>query len=315
MSVPLLALLLDLVFGDPPNRAHPVAWMGRWIGGWQTRTPRQGRAWPLLAGLGILLSGVGGSALVGCAVERVSARLPRPLALLLRAAALKATFSLRGLVRAADDVRRALVAGDLPAARHWLGWHLVSRETRDLSPAQVAAATVESLAENASDGVIAPLLYAALGGLPAALAYRFVNTADAMLGYRDPEHEWLGKVPARADDVLNALPARTTAGLIVLITGVLTEDARRAWRVWRRDAGRTASPNAGHPMAAMAGALGVELEKVGHYRLGQGLRAATAEDIARAQRIVWGVGVLAALLASLLSARRGGLARRARRCT
>jgi adenosylcobinamide-phosphate synthase len=164
----------------------------------------------------------------------------------------------------------------------------------------VAAATVESVAENTSDGLVAPLLYYAWGGLPGALAYRFTNTADSMLGYRDATYEWLGKAPARLDDLANLLPARISAGLILLAAALLGQDAGRAWRIWQRDAGRTASPNAGHPMSAMAGALGVELVKVGHYRLGVGGRPPAPEDIRRALHIMrTAVALCVALLALL----------------
>lgn len=119
---------------------------------------------------------------------------------------------------------------------------------------------------------MAPLVSYLCAGLPGALAYRFANTADSMLGYRDAAREWLGKTPTRWDDLLNLVPARLTALLLIagaLLTG---EDARRACRVWRRDRRNTASPNAGHPMSAMGGALGVELEKVDHYTLSGGDR-------------------------------------------
>jgi adenosylcobinamide-phosphate synthase len=216
------------------------------------------------------------------------------------------TLSLRGLVVAGDEVEEALEHEDLAGARRLLTWNLVSRDTTALDEAQVAAATIESVAENISDGVVAPLFYYALGGLPAALAYRFVNTADAMLGYRDPAHEWLGKAPARLDDLANLLPARISAALIVLAAALVGENATAAWRAWRRDAARTESPNAGHPMSATAGALEVELEKVGHYRLGAGGGAPSARDIGRATRMIRIVPVLIISM-SLLSqfARRG----------
>ncbi len=281
----LVALLIDILWGDPPNRYHPVAWMGRYIALAKGRT--QGDRAALLAqGAGILFSGMALSALAGRGIERVAARLPEPLGVLLRALILKSTFSWRGLQQAAGEVQAALQGSDLPEARRLLAWHLVSRDTSELSPSQVAAAAIESVAENTSDGIVAPLFYYAVGGLPAALAYRFANTADAMLGYRDEEHEWLGKVPARGDDMLNFLPARLTAVGIVVAAWIMGEDGRGAWRVWRRDAQRTASPNAGHPMSAMAGALGVELTKAGHYLLGRGGLPPRGEDIGRALRLV-----------------------------
>ena len=150
----------------------------------------------------------------------------------------------------------------------------------------MAAATIESLAENSSDSVIAPLFWYGVGGLPAALAYRYLNTADALLGYRDEELEWLGKSAARADDAVNLVPARLTALLIVAGAALAGGKAGSAWRIWRRDGGKTASPNAGQPMSAAAGGLEVVLEKVGHYRLGEGLAKPQATDIGRASRLL-----------------------------
>jgi adenosylcobinamide-phosphate synthase len=135
--------------------------------------------------------------------------------------------------------------------------------------------------------------------LPAALAYRFLNTADAMLGYRDPEREWLGKASARLDDGMNLLPARLTALLLITTTWLSDNDTQRAWRIWRRDARQTTSPNAGHPMSAMAGVLGVELEKVEHYRLGAGQRSPTAADILHSIHVMQIAVLFATLLAML----------------
>ena len=205
---------------------------------------------------------------------------------------LKTTFSARGLARAAGEVNAVLGRDDLPEARRLLAWHLVSRDTSALSQSHVCAATIESVAENLSDGVVAPLFYYSLGGLPAALAYRFINTGDAMLGYHDEEREWLGKVPARLDDVANVVPARVSAFVLLLAAG---KDFQRGWRVWRRDRGSTESPNAGHPMSAMAGLLGVELEKHGHYRLGSGQRAPTPHDVARSIHVMKIAAVLVAI--------------------
>jgi adenosylcobinamide-phosphate synthase len=226
--------------------------------------------------------------------------------LLLEAMALKMAIGLRGLEAAATVVGDALVRGDLPEARRLVRWHLVSRETSDLDEARVSAATIESVAENASDGVVGPLLYYALFGLPGALVYRYVNTCDSMLGYRDAAREWLGKVPARLDDLVNLLPARLTAYLLIAAARLGGADARRAQEVRRRDARTTASPNAGHPMSAMAGALGVELEKRGHYVLGQGQRLPVGTDIARSVQLMRTAAAIAAgclLLLGLVAGR------------
>lgn len=298
-----LALLLDLLLGDPPNRIHPVAGMGAAIAATQRRAPRQGRLARLGYGALLAVGGAASAAGLGSLLERVTSRLPGAWGWLAEAGLLKMTFSLRGLTAAADEVGEALATGNLSEARRLVSWHLVSRETTALSPSQVAAATIESVAENTSDGVVAPLLYYALGGLPAALAYRFVNTADSMLGYRDPAYEWLGKIPARLDDLANLLPARVTAGLLALAAALAGEDIAGAWRVWRRDASKTASPNAGHPMSAMAGALGVELEKVGHYQLGAGGYPPAPGDIRRAVHLSRMAIVLAVGLPAWLATR------------
>jgi adenosylcobinamide-phosphate synthase len=274
-----------------------------------TAGPAHKPAFDLFYGTGIVLSGMGLAAAAGATLAWLCTRLPALPGLLLEAAALKTTFSLRGLDRAAGEVQSALENGDLPGARTALAWHLVSRETSALDEALVAAAAVESVAENTSDGVVAPLFYYAVGGLPAALAYRFANTADAMLGYHSPALEWLGKVPARLDDLLNLLPARLTGILIALATPLTGGSSRGALQGMCRDAHQTQSPNAGYPMSAMAGALGVELEKSGHYRLSAGGRAATAADIQRARRTLLATALLFAAatagLAGILHRERG----------
>jgi adenosylcobinamide-phosphate synthase len=148
------------------------------------------------------------------------AGLPSWLWVAIGALGLKAVIALHRLLEAAGAVERALQAGDLAAARRSVGWNSVSRETDDLDVGHVASAAVESLAENPVDILVAPILAYALGGLPAAWAYRFVQTADAMIGYRDPRHEFLGKFAARLDDVLNWIPARL-AGLLLVIAGAM----------------------------------------------------------------------------------------------
>ena len=296
-----MALLFDQFFGDPPNRWHPVAWMGSLIGFWRRVAPMEGRLARFLHGIVTIVGSAFGVGLVGREIGRGLRRLPFVVAVPLEALLLKMTFSLRGLAEAAQAVEEPLARGDLGEARRQLGWHLVSRETTELEEAEIAEATIESVAENASDGVVAPFLFYAAGGLPAALVYRFLNTADAMWGYRDADREWLGKGAARLDDLANLVPARVTALLIVVAAKVVGADAAGAWRVWRRDAVQTASPNAGHPMSAMAGALGVTLGKAGQYRLGAENCAPDAGHIRRAILLLrWG-GALTMLLVTVLN--------------
>ncbi|MEX1021410.1 MAG: adenosylcobinamide-phosphate synthase CbiB [Litorilinea sp.] len=287
-----LALLFDLLLGDPPNRYHPVAWMGSAIVTASRHAPRHGPWRQFAYGALLALVGVTAIAGLGYGVARIFSHLPKLWQWLFTATLLKMTFSVSGLATAAQAVADALARDDLNEARRLLAWHLVSRDTTTLSEAQVSAAVIESIAENTSDSIVAPALYYLLGGLPCALAYRFMNTADALIGYRDSKHEWLGKASARLDDLANVVPARLTAGLFIVAAQLAGEDAKRAWQIWRRDSGQTASPNAGHPMSAAAGALGVELEKIDHYRLGAGGRAPAPADIRRALRLMYMVAGL-----------------------
>ena len=281
----LLALLIDVFIGDPSNRYHPTAWMGTGIAKAKKKAPPQGDAARLVYGATIAAGGASIVASIGRVFSALLDRLPALLAWPIEAAVLKSTFAWRGLRTAAGEVETAL-ASDLPEARRLLSWRLVSRDTSQLDASQVAAATIESVAENTSDGVVAPMFYYTIAGLPAALAYRYLNTGDAMMGYHDPEHEWLGKAPARIDDLANLVPARLTALLLGAASALAGENSRNAWRVWQRDHAKTESPNAGHPMSMMAGALDVELEKAGQYRLGEGQKRVAPEDIGRSVRVM-----------------------------
>ncbi len=297
----LLALLIDITLGDPPNRFHPTAWMGNLIAFLGRSRPRGKPGAELLYGGLLMLVGLTLTGGIGYGLAWLIAKTPIPLSWLLTAAVLKLTFSFRGLERAAGEVQAALENDNLPEARRLLSWHLVSRDTSALTASQVTGAAVESVAENASDSLVAPLFFFVLGGLPLALAYRFANTADAMLGYHDPEREWFGKIPARLDDVLNFIPARLTGLLLICGAGLSGSSASNAWKVMWQDAHKTASPNAGVPMSAMAGALSIELEKVGYYKLGDGLNAPMVADLSRARRVyAFTAGVTVLLLSPLV---------------
>jgi len=232
----------------------------------------------------------------------LAARLP------LTALALKQAFSLRGLVRAGADVRGLLETGasadgDIEAARESLK-SLVSRD-RDLEPPQIVSATVESLAENLTDSVTAPLLAYAVAGLPGAYAYRAVNTMDAMIGYRG-EYEHVGKIAARTDDVANYVPARLTGALLCLLAAVKGRGGA-AWAALRAAHNAADSPNKMWTIAPTAGLLGVRLEKPGHYHAGEPERPLTPEIITEAIALIWRAGAVALTLGAALAA---GLRRR-----
>ncbi len=286
----LAALAIDAALGDPPNHLHPVGVMGRWLRWGEQFAPSSsgarlvwGAVW--LAGGWVVFGGVGALA---------------PRHWLAQGVLMSLLLAYRGLDRAVAEVEAALAAGNLAEARRLLGWHLVSRPTDDLSAPEVAGAAIESLAENLSDSVVAPLLAFLSGGLPAMVIYRFTNTADAMWGYRTERFEHLGKVVARCDDVFNLAPARLTALLIALAAQLANRRGRAALAVAWRDARRTASPNAGWPMAAMAGALDTVLTKRDHYALGAGQCLPNAAMIGEARRL--GQLVMALITAGLLGA-------------
>lgn len=282
----LLALALDLAFGDPPNQLHPVVLMGNGLTKGRKLAPHRHRYW---FGAGWIIAGVALFALPWLKISRS--------ALILHPFLLKAVFAYRNLRRSVVEIAKALTVNDLLTARHLVGWHLVSRDTSQLTAKEVAGATIESLAENITDSVTAPLMAYAVGGLPAAWAYRFVNTADTMWGYHTAEFEQLGKFPARLDDILNWLPARLTGWLIVAAAWSAGEDARQAAHVMLGQHHRTSSPNAGWTMSAMAGALGVTLSKRGVYKLVGGYSEPDVVTIKRALKVA---DICVALIVTIL---------------
>jgi adenosylcobinamide-phosphate synthase len=261
--------------------------MGHLLNWLEAGAPR-GEPARLLYGLGVALALPFGWSWLARTVER---RTPWPMQALL----LKPMFAGRALLQAGRRVEVALEASDLALARAELR-SLVSRPTSSLDAPLIAAAAIESTVENLVDSWLAPLLAYSLFGLGGAYAYRAVNTADAMWGYHTPRYEQLGKAAARLDDLLNFAPARLGALVLCAVAG-------RGWRAamttWLRDGFKTASPNAGQTMACAAGALGVRLEKEGHYVLGGHSRLPAASDIGRARRLVARAMWVAAALALL----------------
>lgn len=281
----LIAVAIDVIVGEPSARLHPVVWMGRSIAFFEARAPNVRSNGQLLYGAALVLLGLLAWLLPLFLFLTWIARLGQPFPILVGAFLLKTTFSIRGLVQAALKVKRPLMGGNLEEARRLLGRHLVSRKTGELDEGHVASATIESVAENLTDSIVAPLIFYAFFDLYGAFAYRFVNTADAMLGYRGGRYESLGKAAARLDDLLNYIPARTAGLLIVLSAPFTGGDARGAFKAMRLQHGCTKSPNAGWTMAAMAGALGVVLEKIGCYTLGEGTLPSLS-DIDRALQVM-----------------------------
>ncbi len=200
---------------------------------------------------------------------------------------LKSAFALRTLMQTSREIEIALRNGGLEEARRLTAWHLVSRDTSNLDQGHIISAVVESLAENLTDSLLAPLLAYTIGGTGLAWLYRFSNTADAMIGYHDRRHEYYGKLAARLDDLLNFIPARL-AGLLICVAAFITgEHGMQSWKTMIHQHSNTASPNAGWSMSAIAGALNSRLEKIGHYSLCGGPRLPGLDAIARTRRLVW----------------------------
>jgi adenosylcobinamide-phosphate synthase len=303
-----LAWLLDLTLAEPPAALHPVVWMGRVIAPLKRMQPGSARR-ELVLGALYALTVACGFGLGAALLIRLAAALPA-LRFTLEVYLLWSCFALKGLLRAGQAMQAALGAGDLPGARQALT-SLCSRDPSALSERELCGATIESITENTSDSVVAPLFYFALLGVPGAVFYRAANTLDAMVGYRG-RFEYLGKVAARLDDALNLIPARITALTLWCSAGLLRLPLRTGGKVWWRDRARTESPNAGQVMAMAAGLLGVRLDKRDAYVLGAELREPDAAALTQALRLVSLSAWLFALLLALTFALWGAFDARSR---
>jgi len=297
-----LAWLLDARIGEPPAIVHPVVWMGRAIAPLK-RIQLASRAAELVLGALYATLVIVGFAFVAGLSLYFTQRWP-VAHFSIAVFWLWCCFALRGLVRAGTTLRTVLESKDLTLARRALG-SLCSRDAGALSETELAGAGIESLSENSSDSVVAPLFYFVLFGVPGVVAYRVVNTLDAMVGYRG-RYEWLGKFSARLDDVLNFIPARITALLLLLAGWTLGRDVAGGVRVWWRDARATESPNAGQPMAVAAGLLSVRLDKRDAYVLGADRGVPDARALRAAEELVRVTGLLAFGGAALAIACLGG---------
>ena len=289
--------VLDCLFGDPAWLPHPVVFMGKAISRLEAflrpRLPKTPKG-EVLGGAIVAFCLPVGTLLFTGAVCWGAARLHPLLGLAVQMFWCGQALAARGLAQESTNVYRELVKPDLPAARKAVS-RIVGRDTAALTAEGVTKAAVETVAENASDGVIAPLLYMLIGGAPLALTYKAINTMDSMLGYKNETYLYFGRVPAKLDDVANYLPSRL-AGLLWVAAAALTgNSAKGAWKIWRRDRRRHASPNSAQTESACAGALGVQLAGPAYYfgqyypklTIGDALRPIEPEDILRANRMMY----------------------------
>ena len=295
--------VLDALFGDPAWLPHPVVYMGKAISKLEKflrpRLPKTPQG-ELLGGAIVAFCLPVGTFLLTGLVCWGATRLHPLLGLAVQMFWCGQALAARGLVQESTNVYKELKKPDLPGARKAVS-RIVGRDTAELTAEGVTKAAVETVAENASDGVIAPLLYMLIGGAPLALTYKAINTMDSMLGYKNEKYLYFGRVPAKLDDVANYIPSRL-AGLLWVAAAALTgNSARGAWKIWRRDRRRHASPNSAQTESACAGALGVQLAGPAYYfgqyypklTIGDALRPIEPEDILRANRMMVAESILA----------------------
>jgi adenosylcobinamide-phosphate synthase len=299
------AYALDTLVGEPPPLWHPVCWMGKLVGlaDWGMPGRESGPTTERLSGTFIAVVLPLGTY---WAARRFLRMVPGPLRGTAEMALLSAALAGRSLYDAAGDVQRGLASG-IDEGRAQVA-RMVGRDTADLDEPEVTRAAIESVAENANDGVIAPMFYALIGGAPLALTYKMINTLDSMIGYRNLRYGDFGWASAKLDDAAGFIPARITAVAVAAASPVVGGSPVGAIEAWKNDAPRHASPNAGVCESTFAGALGVQLGGTNYYSdiaqegpvMGEGLRRPEWDDINRAANLMYSAATLVLMVGSIL---------------
>ncbi|HJU35290.1 MAG TPA: cobalamin biosynthesis protein [Nitrososphaera sp.] len=274
---------IDWLFGDPPNKYHPVAWVGQLIGFFlpSLKGGSEKAKGTIFVILFVIIVALAVHFLVYTSIYLVGL-----IALVIVSALIfKITIAMKGMEQHAKTIMNSLEARDLKATRNSLSM-IVRRKTDDLDEQHILSATIECISESTVDGITGPIFYYSIFGPAGAFAYRAINTLDSMAGYSDDYFKDIGWMSARLDTAANYIPARITAFLMVLSVMILREDWKNSFNILLRDHGRTASPNAGYTMATMAGALRIRLEKIGHYALGDDQEPVTVEKCKKAISIM-----------------------------
>ena len=277
------AIILDLIFGDPKNRYHPTAWIGNFIGSITTCMKNGSQNLEKFGGIFIVLIPVSISCIVlfglEFSIDLINAEFwSVVISTIFGIILFKMTIAIRGMELHALAVLDSIQKNDLAQARKNLSM-IVKRNTKNLDKNHILSGTLESLSENIVDGITGPMFYFALFGLPGAFAYRIVNTVDSMVGYKTYMFKNLGWFGANCDNILNYIPSRLTGLTMVLGAMLLGHDWKNCYAIFKRDGKKTDSPNAGYPMAALAGALGKTFEKIEHYSLGNGNQEITSKKV------------------------------------
>ena len=277
------AILLDFKFGDPKNKYHPTAWIGSLIA---RLTPTTKNDHPIIEKLGgVCVVGITSGIVIlllfalyaGISLITVDF-LSLIISVIIGGTLLKTTIAIRGLEKHATSVLESIDEENLDVARTHLSM-IVKRNTKNLDKNHILSGVLESISENTVDGVTGPLFYYALLGLPGAFVYRVVNTADSMIGYKTDIFKNIGWFAANCDSVLNYIPSRLTGLIMIISAAILQNNWRESYKIMIRDGKNTESPNAGYPMAALAGALEAKFEKINHYKLGNGKTILTKDHV------------------------------------
>lgn len=278
-----IAIFIDLLFGDPKNKYHPTAWIGRFIAILTPIAKNQNSIIEKAGGILIititsiivisllLILNLGISMITFDVVSIV-------VSVIVGGLLLKTTIAIRGMERHAKSVLESLDEDNLEKARTNLSM-IVKRNTKNLDKNHVISGVLESISENTVDGITGPLFYFSIFGLPGAFVYRVVNTADSMIGYKTHLFKNVGWFTATCDTVLNYIPSRLTGLVMIISAAILQNNWKESYKIMIRDGKKTESPNAGYPMAALAGALETKFEKINHYKLGDGEIVLTKEHV------------------------------------
>ncbi|AJW70007.1 cobalamin biosynthesis protein [Nitrosopumilus adriaticus] len=278
-----IAIFLDLLFGDPKNKYHPTAWIGRFIAILTPIAKNQNTIIEKAGGILIItitsiivisllfILNLGISIITFDVISIV-------VSVIVGGLLLKTTIAIRGMERHAKSVLESLDEDNLEKARTNLSM-IVKRNTKNLDKNHVISGVLESISENTVDGITGPLFYFSIFGLPGAFVYRVVNTADSMIGYKTHLFKNVGWFTATCDTVLNYIPSRLTGLVMIISAAILQNNWKESYKIMIRDGKKTESPNAGYPMAALAGALETKFEKINHYKLGDGEIVLTKEHV------------------------------------
>lgn len=288
--VVFFALVLDFAVGDPRNKFHPTAWLGSLIAKLTPHTKNSSENLEKLGGIFIILiSSVIVASLmifldIGIKLITVD-YIYIIISVIVGGVLLKTTIAIKGMEKHALAVVTALEQNNISSARDNLSM-IVKRNTKNLDKNHVFSGVLESISENTVDGITGPLFYFALFGLPGAFVYRVVNTADSMIGYKTDIFKNVGWFGANCDKILNYIPSRLTGFIMILSAMILRNNWRKSYEIMIRDGRKTKSPNAGYPMAAIAGALEAKFEKIDHYSLGDGNVSFTKDHVKSAISIM-----------------------------